>query len=97
GDDDRIVSYLDDAEALAATPQYAPTREYDLLGVIRTQDVTADTFVWAAGEATALVPVRRHLKQEAGLPKEHLSLHGYWKAGVAGLDHHALLDADDPD
>ena len=49
---------------------------------MRSQHVTADTFVWAAGEASTLVPVRRYLKQELGLPKQHLSLHGYWKLGV---------------
>ncbi len=65
--------------------------------MLRAQDVDADTFVWAAGEATALIPVRRWLKAEAGLPKENLSLHGYWKRGEAGLDHHAPLDPADPD
>jgi NADPH-dependent ferric siderophore reductase len=97
GDDPDLVGYLDDAEGLAATPQLAPTGEYDLLDVVRSQDITADTFVWAAGEAGALIPVRRWLKTEAGLPKQNLSLHGYWKHGTAGLDHHAPLDPADPD
>lgn len=97
GDDARLVDYLDDAERMTATPQLARTGEYDLLEVVRSQDVTTDTFVWAAGEANALIPVRRWLKQEVGLPKESLSLHGYWKSGVAGLDHHAPLDPGDPD
>jgi NADPH-dependent ferric siderophore reductase len=97
GADEGLVRYLDDVEALAATPQLALTGRFDLLDVVRSQDVTADTFVWAAGEATALVPVRRWLKAEAGLPKQNLSLHGYWKRGVAGLDHHAPLDPADPD
>jgi NADPH-dependent ferric siderophore reductase len=97
GDDARLVDYLDDLEMLAATPQLALAGEYDLLEVVRSQNVTVDTFVWAAGEAGALIPVRRWLKQDAGLPKENLSLHGYWKAGVAGLDHHAPLDPADPD
>jgi NADPH-dependent ferric siderophore reductase len=97
GDDPRLLDHLDDAETSAATPQLALTADYDLLEVVRSQDVTTDTFVWAAGEAGALIPVRRYLKQEAGLPKANLSLHGYWKAGVAGLDHHAPLDPADPD
>lgn len=96
GEED-LVPYLADVEALAATPQPAPTGRFDLLEVIRSQNVTADTFVWAAGEATALVPVRRWLKGEAGLSKQNLSLHGYWKRGVVGLDHHAPLDPADPD
>jgi NADPH-dependent ferric siderophore reductase len=97
GDDTRLADHLDQAEVFAATPQLAPTADFDLLEVVRSQDVTADTFVWAAGEAGALIPVRRWLKQEVGLPKPNLSLHGYWKAGVAGLDHHAPLDPADPD
>jgi NADPH-dependent ferric siderophore reductase len=97
GGDGRLVDHLDDAETLSATPQLALTADFDLLDVVRSQDVTADTFVWAAGEAGALIPVRRWLKQEAGLPKANLSLHGYWKSGVAGLDHHAPLDPADPD
>lgn len=97
GDDRRLVDHLDAEERLASTPQLALSGDYDLLDVVRSQDVTADTFVWAAGEAGALIPVRRLLTQEVGLPKANLSLHGYWKAGVAGLDHHAPLDPADPD
>ena len=97
GSDAGLVGYLDDAETMAATPQLATTGEFDLLEVVRSQDVTADTFVFAAGEAGALIPVRRWLKQEAGVPRENLSLHGYWKQGVEGLDHHAPLDPADPD
>jgi len=87
--------YLDEAEVLAATPQVLEPH-HDLLEVVRTQDVDDDTFVWAAGEASALVPVRRHLKEQ-GLPKTNRSLHGYWKRGDAGFDHHAPLDPADPD
>jgi NADPH-dependent ferric siderophore reductase len=87
--------YLDEAELAASTPQVVGP-EHDLVEVIASQDVDADTFVFAAGEATALVGVRRSLKA-AGLPKENLSLHGYWKRGDAGFDHHAPLDPSDPD
>lgn len=97
GDDPSVLDYLDEAEAMTATPQVAPTGEFDLLEVVRAQDVTTDTFVWAAGEAAALLPVRRWLKDEVGLPKQNRSLHGYWRRGDAGFDHHAPLDADDPE
>jgi NADPH-dependent ferric siderophore reductase len=97
GADESLPGYLDGTEGLAATPQVAAAPRYDLLEVLQAQDVTADTFVWAAGEANALIPVRRWLRRELGLPKEHLSLHGYWKQGVAGLDHHAPLDPSDPE
>ena len=96
GDAGTAAPYLDAAEMLAATPQIVLPAAHDLLEVVVSQDITADTFVWAAGEATALVPVRRHLKGALGLPKENLSLHGYWKRGTAGLDHHAPLDPEDP-
>lgn len=57
----------------------------------------ADTYVWAAGEATALIPVRRRLRRELGLTREQVKVDGYWKLGVGGLDHHAPLDPDDPE
>lgn len=86
--------YLDDAETAAALPQVLDA-EHDLVTVLAAQDVDADTFVWAAGDAAALIPVRRHLKPL--LPAENLSLHGYWKRGDATFDHHAPLDPDDPE
>lgn len=95
-DAEALLGYLDEAEGTAATPQ-ALGPQHDLLEVVRTQDVDGDTFVWAAGEAGALIPVRRYLKGDLGLPRQNLSLHGYWKRGEAGLDHHAPLDPADPD
>lgn len=54
-------------------------------------------FVWAAGEATALVPVRRHLRRALGLPAAQAQLSGYWRGGVVAFDHHAPIDPFDPD
>lgn len=54
------------------------------------------TFIFAAAEATALIPFRRHLKDIIGLRREQLSIQGYWRAGTAGADHHAPLDPADP-
>ncbi|PJI94884.1 siderophore-interacting protein [Luteimicrobium subarcticum] len=56
-----------------------------------------DEIVWAAGEATALVPVRRYLRRELGLPAEQAIVDGYWKRGVVNRDHHEPLDPSDPD
>lgn len=56
-----------------------------------------DTFVFIAGEATTLVPLRRYLRHELGLPAEQVSASGYWKRGIVNLDHHAPLDPSDPD
>ncbi|GAA4157587.1 siderophore-interacting protein [Gryllotalpicola daejeonensis] len=55
------------------------------------------TFFFLAGEATALVPVRRYLRRDLGLPSEQVQASGYWKHGTAGLDHHAPIDPSDPD
>lgn len=55
------------------------------------------TFVWLAGEATSLIPVRRYLRHELALHKNQLKIDGYWKSGEAGRDHHAPIDASDPD
>jgi NADPH-dependent ferric siderophore reductase len=57
----------------------------------------ADEYVWAAGEAGALVPVRRYLRRELGLTSEQAKVEGYWKRGVTNRDHHAPLDPGDPD
>lgn len=56
-----------------------------------------DTYVWAAGEATSLIPIRRHLRREVGLGKEQVAVDGYWRRGAADFDHHAPLDPTDPE
>ncbi len=56
-----------------------------------------DTFVWVAGEATTLVPIRRYLRRELALPPAQVKIAGYWKHGEAGRDHHAPIDPDDPE
>jgi NADPH-dependent ferric siderophore reductase len=55
------------------------------------------TFVWAAGEASALVPVRRHLRRARGLAATQAQLSGYWRRGTVAFDHHAPIDPFDPD
>lgn len=55
------------------------------------------TFVWAAGEASSLVPVRRHLRRTLGLRPAQAQVSGYWRRGVEAFDHHAPIDPFDPD
>ena len=55
------------------------------------------TFVFAAGEASALLPLRRHLRGTLGLPHEQVAISGYWRRGVVAFDHHTPVDPDDPD
>lgn len=54
-------------------------------------------FLFAAGEATRLIPLRRLLKHEYGVPREQYALSGYWKRGMVNFDHHEPIDPEDPD
>lgn len=58
---------------------------------------TDRTFAFLAGEATTITPLRRYLRREAGLRLDQVDAQGYWKKGVAELDHHEPLDPEDPD
>lgn len=60
-------------------------------------DIDDTTFVWVAGEATNLIPVRRYLRRELSLSSEQVKVDGYWKSGEAGRDHHAPIDVTDLD
>ncbi|WBU37591.1 siderophore-interacting protein [Homoserinibacter sp. YIM 151385] len=55
----------------------------------------AQLFVFAAGEAGAMAPIRRHLRRELGIPKRQISVDGYWKRGIADFDHHEDESGDD--
>jgi NADPH-dependent ferric siderophore reductase len=43
-------------------------------------------YVWLAGEATTLKPLRRWIKNDLGLGPEDSDVTGYWKRGVADFD-----------
>jgi len=67
----------------------APGSTDMLIEAIRAAELPADPYyVWAAGEATTLKPIRRYFRRELGLPKERVDIDGYWKRGVVNLDHH---------
>ena len=55
------------------------------------------TFVFGAGEAGRLIPLRKVLKYELGTPREQYALSGYWKRGMANFDHHEPIDPQDPE
>lgn len=59
--------------------------------------IGGDVYVFAAGEAGLLIPLRRYLRRELGLPADQVAVNGYWKRGDELFDHHAPLDATDPD
>jgi NADPH-dependent ferric siderophore reductase len=68
-----------------------------VLDVVRGVKIGGSTYCWAAGEATMLVPIRRHWRRDLGLSVGQVAVSGYWRRGIAGLDHHAPIDPDDPD
>ncbi|MDN5724412.1 MAG: siderophore-interacting protein [Propionibacteriales bacterium] len=43
-------------------------------------------YAFVAGEATSLKPIRRHLRDERGVPPERLEIVGYWRRTDAGTD-----------
>jgi NADPH-dependent ferric siderophore reductase len=98
--DASVPAYLTDELRLRADIVwlYRSNAPDQLLAALRgLGPIDDDTFVFGAGEAAALIPVRRYLRHELGLPAEQVALSGYWKRGVANLDHHAPLDPSDPD
>lgn len=85
----RQESGRDDFELLQARGDLA-----DSLEMVGTD---AATFVFGAGEASRLIPLRRHLKYELALPREQYYVSGYWKRGMVAFDHHEPIDPSDPD
>ena len=54
-----------------------------------------DWMVFAAGEAGSLKPIRDYFRRDLGLPRERVVVDGYWKRGLANLDHHSINLDDD--
>lgn len=55
-----------------------------LLDAVRALDRPAGTpYVWGGGESRALTKVRRHVRDDLGLPQERVSLVAYWRHGDA--------------
>ena len=52
-----------------------------LVPAVLASEVTADTRVWAAGEAAAMQRIRRHLFTVVGLTRSRATVRGYWKHG----------------
>ncbi len=49
-----------------------------------------DWFAFVAGEIGQVKPIRDYLRLELGLPRERVVADGYWKRGLANLDHHSV-------
>lgn len=52
-----------------------------LLATIREADVAADATIWAAGEAEAMLAIRKYLLEERGFGRRRVTVSGYWKHG----------------
>jgi NADPH-dependent ferric siderophore reductase len=69
----------------------------DLVGALREATIDDGTYVFAAGEASRLIALRRHLRHELALPRDQFAVSGYWKQGTVAFDHHAPIDPEDPE
>lgn len=98
-EDSATTTYLDEVSAQpAAATWFTGSDRYEAAGAaLRGLPHQEGTYYFLAGEATALVPLRRYLRRELGLERNVVAVDGYWKRGVVGLDHHAPLDPSDPD
>jgi NADPH-dependent ferric siderophore reductase len=98
-EDEADRAYLEPSHVERARVHWVPATTTGPTGIetaVRSLAFDEHTFVWLAGEAGGLVPVRRHLRRGLGLPKEQVIVDGYWRVGVVALDHHAPLDPFDP-
>lgn len=94
------AEYFDESvRARLASLQWVSEASGDagLLDAVRSLELPEGAFVWAAGEAQALIAVRRLLREQPQLDRADIDVSGYWKRGVIALDHHAPLDPSDPE
>lgn len=96
-EDYETSNYLEPAAQRELVWIDGPDRYFRLQDELGQLNLGPNSFVFLAGEAGALVPLRRYLRRELGLAKEQVDAHGYWKRGIVNLDHHAPLDPSDPD
>ncbi|GAB2844200.1 hypothetical protein GCM10022221_49400 [Actinocorallia aurea] len=52
-----------------------------LLGGIPLGD---DVYAWGAGEAGVMRALRRHLRNDRGIPAGRIAVRGYWRLGGVG-------------
>lgn len=97
-DNESDAAYLDPAHINRARVVWLKKGDGRLESAVRNLGAIGDdTYVWAAGEATTLIPIRRYLRRELGLAAERVKVDGYWMRGEAGRDHHRPIDPADPE
>ncbi len=62
----------------------APGTTEVLAEAVAQLPVPPGAFVWVAGEATCIRPLRRWARDDLGLSRGATSISGYWKRGTAG-------------
>ncbi|GAB3034419.1 siderophore-interacting protein [Parafrigoribacterium mesophilum] len=92
------AAYLDPAHVNRARVVWLDKSTSPLERALRSLGPIDDnTHVWAAGEATTLIPIRRYLRRELSLAAFRVKVDGYWKRGEAGRNHHLPIDPADPE
>ncbi|KAA9160772.1 siderophore-interacting protein [Amycolatopsis acidicola] len=86
--DEEDRAYLDQVGAAHVTIRWIS----DPVAAMRDEGDLTASYVWARGEATELVPVRRYLRRELGLAPEQADVRGYWRRGTADADQRTALD-----
>lgn len=74
-DADAVVTWLHRGDAEAGTTTL-------LADAVRgTEWWSGEVFAWVAGETLSIKPIRRFLKEDRGLDREHIEVTGYWRRG----------------
>jgi NADPH-dependent ferric siderophore reductase len=96
--DEAVAAYLPPELEARAEVEWLPAsaRPEEIESTVRQMAEGADerAFAFLAGEASTLIPLRRLLRELLPDGRDQVSASGYWRRGVAGLDHHAPLDPD---
>jgi NADPH-dependent ferric siderophore reductase len=61
----------------------------DALADFEFEFPTGRGFVWVAGEAGCVKPIRRMLRNHPALDARSVDVDGYWRRGIVNHDHHA--------
>ncbi|WP_010204996.1 siderophore-interacting protein [Salinibacterium sp. PAMC 21357] len=98
--DESVESYFSAAQKARMSAEWFYRR--DGLGQLDAAlralgEIGESTFIFLAGEASTLAPLRRYLRRELGLSKQQVTAEGYWRRGVTNADHHEPIDPTDPE
>ena len=92
GDGAWVQNYVGERATVIVTPNEAEPA----IAALTNVGITDETFIFVAGNAANLIPIRRHLRRVLELPAAQVAVSGYWRTGVVAWDHHAPLDPTDP-